>query len=100
MKKLNCKYAIGTYEMDLLSKEDFSYVIDKLSTVCKYIDTAINYNNDYLFSDIQNKTIISKIAPCQTDYFDFLLTKSIISSPSFRLIFIQNCDDTFSVSTK
>lgn len=77
MKKLNCKYAIGTYEMDLLSKEDFSYVINKLSTVCKYVDTAINYNNDYLFSDIQNKTIISKIAPCQTDYFDFLLTNHL-----------------------
>lgn len=70
---VNCNFALGTYEMNLLSDNDFNYVIKKLLTKCEYIDTAINYNNDYLFAKQTNKKIISKIAPCHYDYYDFFI---------------------------
>ena len=75
MEKLKCKYAIGTYEIDLLSEKERNLVFKKLNEICEYTDTAINYNNDYLLRK-QNK-IISKIAPCQYKYYDLFITEHL-----------------------
>ncbi len=70
---VNCEFALGTYEINLLEQEDLKYTIEKLLPKCKYIDTAINYNNDYIIRKFPERKIISKIAPCHNDYYEFFM---------------------------
>lgn len=74
---LNSKFAIGTYELQLLSNTEIMHMFSKMSNIAEYIDTAINYNNDYVLSDYQQYKIISKIAACHTDYYEFFVSNHL-----------------------
>ena len=70
------EFAIGTYEIELLTNEELNYVFSELPKRCKYIDTAINYNNDYILRNY-NMSIISKIAPCHYPYYEFMISNHL-----------------------
>lgn len=67
---INKQFALGTWEIHLLDKE----LRQKLysSDIFSYIDTAIDYNNDYLLADTSTK-IISKISSYHTSMYDFFV---------------------------
>ena len=46
-------FALGTWEIHLQGQTEKKYILDNMQKVCKYIDTAIDYNNDYLLKDIR-----------------------------------------------
>lgn len=60
------EFAIGTYEINLLDKNDLKSTFKTLQRVCKYVDTAIDYDNDYVLPKVLKKStkIISKISSC------------------------------------
>lgn len=70
------EFAIGTYEIELLNDVDRETSFSVLDDVCLYIDTAINYNNDYLLATT-NKKIISKISACHYDAYEFMITNHL-----------------------
>ena len=70
---IDSEFAIGTYEINLLTNDERNYVFDNLSTVAQYVDTAINYNNDYLLNKYDNLKIISKISACHYKFYDFFV---------------------------
>lgn len=69
------KYAIGTYEINLLKEEDLKATFSILQKTCQWIDTAINYDNDYLLPLVANKQtkIISKISSCHFNDYEFFV---------------------------
>lgn len=72
----NKEYALGTWEVHLQTKNERNFISYDMSDVCNYIDTAINYNNDYLLKSVIEDSrykIISKIAPCHYPYYDFFV---------------------------
>lgn len=73
---INCEFAIGTYEIELLNKADRAEMFTSLDAICSYIDTAINYNNDYLLTEAHQK-IISKISACHYDVYDFMVSNHL-----------------------
>jgi len=70
----NNKFAIGTWEIHLQTEEEQNYIQSKLSSVCEYIDTAIDYNNDYLLSHVNNYKIISKISSYHLNKYEFFVS--------------------------
>lgn len=64
-------FALGTYEINLMSAIELDDMFDVLLPNIEYIDTAINYNNDYLIPT--RKKVISKIASCHFDSYDFFV---------------------------
>ena len=64
-------FALGTYEINLMAKHELDDVFNILLPNVEYIDTAINYNNDYLIPT--KKKVISKIASCHFDNYDFFV---------------------------
>jgi len=76
MAKIKSKYAIGTYEINLMTEEERQYMFNNLGKVCDYIDTAINYNNDYLL-DVGKHKIITKIAPCHYCEYDLFVNNHL-----------------------
>lgn len=64
-------FALGTYEINLMTTYELNDVFDILLQSAEYIDTAINYNNDYLIP--AKKKVISKIASCHYDNYDFFV---------------------------
>lgn len=64
-------FAIGTYEINLMARHELNDVFNILLPNVEYIDTAINYNNDYLIPT--KKKVISKIASCHFDNYDFFV---------------------------
>lgn len=70
------EFAIGTYEIDLLHETDRKESFATLNRICSYVDTAINYNNDYLLNDASQK-IISKISSCHYDVYEFMVSKHL-----------------------
>ena len=88
------EYAIGTYEINLLHKDDLNSTFTTLQEACQWVDTAINYDNDYLLPSLLKKEtkIITKISSChygdyelfvsnhlkclQRDYVDLMLVHS------------------------
>lgn len=70
---IQSEFAIGTYEINLMTNEERDYMFNNLTTVSKYIDTAVNYNNDYLLSNYKDIQIISKLAPCHFESYEFLV---------------------------
>ena len=70
-------FALGTWEIHLQTKEERQYMKDKLNNICEYIDTAIDYNNDYLLNNYDNYKIITKIAPCHFPYYDFFINNHL-----------------------
>lgn len=75
------KYAIGTYEINLLKEEDLNYTFDCLQSVCEYVDTAINYDNDFLLEKVlkPETKIISKISSCHYKDYDFFVDNHLKS---------------------
>ena len=73
------KFAIGTWELELQTPNEREYIFNSLLKACEYVDTAVNYNNDYLLAKLVPKTtkIISKIAPCHLKYYDFFVDNHI-----------------------
>ena len=55
---MNKQYAIGTYEINLLDKNELKSILEVQSQYCSYIDTAIDYDNDYVLSDFQKLKMI------------------------------------------
>lgn len=74
---INKDFAIGTYEINLMTDNERTYMFDNLLTVANYIDTAINYNNDYLLQKYSATKIISKIAACHVDDYEFFVTNHL-----------------------
>lgn len=70
------EFAIGTYEIELLNKLDRAESFTSLDSICSYIDTAINYNNDYLLTETRQK-IISKISACHYDAYEFMVSNHL-----------------------
>ena len=70
---MNKQYAIGTYEINLLDKNELKSILEVQSQYCSYIDTAIDYDNDYVLSDFQKLKMISKISSCHYDEYDFFV---------------------------
>lgn len=68
---INTTFAIGTYEINLMPDEERLDMFNILSTKATYIDTAINYNNDWLIPT--TKKVISKIASCHYGNYDFFV---------------------------
>ena len=68
---INGTFALGTYEINLMSAKVLDDMFDVLLSNVEYIDTAINYNNDYLIPT--RKKVISKIASCHFDNYDFFV---------------------------
>lgn len=66
-------FALGTWEIHLQTDNEQNLITDSMKTVCDYIDTAVNYNNDYLLSNTSGYKIISKLAPCHYLYYDFFV---------------------------
>lgn len=75
----NCEFAIGTYEINLIPKYELMSIFNTLNGYCKYIDTAVNYNNDYVLKECINSSdkIISKISPCHIDYYEFFISNHL-----------------------
>lgn len=73
---IDCEFAIGTYEIELLNKLDRMEMFASLDAICSYIDTAINYNNDYLLTETRQK-IISKISACHYDAYEFMVSNHL-----------------------
>lgn len=73
---IDCEFAIGTYEIELLNKLDRAEMFASLDAICSYIDTAINYNNDYLLTETRQK-IISKISACHYDAYEFMVSNHL-----------------------
>lgn len=73
------EYAIGTYEINLLQKDDLKKVFEIMQPSCKWIDTAIDYDNDYLFPSIADKDtkIITKISSCHFDDYELFVTNHL-----------------------
>lgn len=75
---MNCEFAVGTWEIHLQTKSEQSMIINKMKSICKYIDTAIDYNNDYLLKNIKdNYTIISKISSYHGDDYEFFVSNHL-----------------------
>lgn len=66
-------FALGTWEIHLQGNYERDYMRSKLEHICEYIDTAIDYNNDYLLKGYNEYKIISKIAPCHYEYYDLFV---------------------------
>ena len=72
---MSIEFAIGTYEINLLSLNDVRKTFKILQKSCNYVDTAINYDNDYYIPRfISRKTkIISKISSCHFSNYEFFV---------------------------
>lgn len=72
------EYALGTWEMHLWAKEEKDYICSKMLSSCRYVDTAIDYNNDYLLSDIPSETkIISKVSSYHGSKYEFFVSNHL-----------------------
>ena len=74
---LNNKFALGTYEINLQNSLERTIIINTMSDVCDYIDTAIDYNNDYLFRHAKNYKIISKISSFHANDYEFFVSNHL-----------------------
>lgn len=75
---MNNEFAIGTWELHLQTKTEQSMIMNKMSEICKYVDTAIDYNNDYLLKDIRRRyKLISKISSYHGDNYEFFITNHL-----------------------
>lgn len=67
-------FALGTWEMHLWTSEEKDFIFKKMFNICKYVDTAIDYNNDYLLDDIpSNISLISKISSYHASKYDWFV---------------------------
>ncbi len=72
------KFAVGTWEIHLQGSNERQYILDYMDEICNYIDTAIDYNNDYLLKDIRNKyKVISKISSYHGENYEFFVSNHL-----------------------
>ena len=73
------EYAIGTYEINLLHEDDLNATFNILQEVCQWVDTAINYDNDYLLPSVLNEQmkIITKISSCHYDDYELFVSNHL-----------------------
>lgn len=73
------EYAIGTYEINLLHEDDLNATFNALQEVCQWVDTAINYDNDYLLPSVLNEQtkIITKISSCHYDDYELFVSNHL-----------------------
>ena len=69
------EFAVGTWEINLQTPTERKLILEALKPICKYVDTAIDYNNDYLIAKEvpSSYKLISKIAPCHMQCYDFMV---------------------------
>ena len=69
------EFAVGTWEINLQTPTERKLILEALKSICKYVDTAIDYNNDYLIAKEvpSSYKLISKIAPCHMQCYDFMV---------------------------
>lgn len=67
--------ALGTWEVHLQTDHEQHLIFNAMRTVCNYVDTAIDYNNDYILQKYLSLgyKIITKIAPCHFQFYDFFV---------------------------
>lgn len=74
-------FALGTWEIHLQTDSEQKIISDEMTPICEYVDTAVNYNNDYILNSILKKhlcyKVISKIAPCHYPYYDLFVDNHI-----------------------
>lgn len=73
----NKTFCLGTWEMHLQTKNEQKLILNKMKNVCKYIDTAIDYNNDYLLRNIEDYILISKISSYHNDDYEFFVSNHL-----------------------
>ena len=76
MKK---EYAIGTYEINLLYRDELKMIFNQMQSFCKWVDTAIDYDNDYVLPAVLNADtkIISKISSYHNDDYEFFVSNHL-----------------------
>lgn len=75
---INKDFALGTWEIHLQDEDERAHILSNMTQVCKYIDTAIDYNNDYLLKNIRNTyTIISKISSYHYNDYEFFVSNHL-----------------------
>ena len=70
-------FALGSYEYELMSELERAYQLDSFSSIAEYIDTAVDYNNDYLFKNIPHYKIISKLSFCHYSNYEFFVSNHL-----------------------
>lgn len=72
-------FALGSYEFELQSKTEQHFILSKFRNKVKYIDTAIDYNNDYILTSKVTKgyKIISKISFCHYSNYEFFVSNHL-----------------------
>ena len=74
----NKTYALGTWEVHLQTDNEQQLIFNAMKDVCSYLDTAINYNNDYILEKyLKDYKLITKIAPCHFQFYDFFVSNHL-----------------------
>lgn len=76
---MNRTFALGSYEFELQSKLEQDYILKEFKDIAMYIDTAVDYNNDYLFTKERTKDykIISKLSFCHYSNYEFFVSNHL-----------------------
>lgn len=75
-------FALGSYEIELQDNQEIKYMLDSFVNIADYIDTAVDYNNDYIFNSIRFKSsekykIISKMSFCHYSNYEFFVSNHL-----------------------
>ena len=91
----NHEFAVGTWEINLQTPTERKLILDALKPICKYVDTAIDYNNDYLIAKEvpSSYKLISKIAPCHMQCYDFMVDNHMkcLNRHHIDIMLIHSC---------
>lgn len=71
------RFALGTWEIHLQTSLERQHIKSMSSRVCNYINTAIDYNNDYLLSNAHDYKIISKISSYHYPLYEFFVSNHL-----------------------
>lgn len=74
---INKKFALGTWEIHLQEQTERTLIFDRMNEVCEYIDTAVDYNNDWLLANQQNYKIISKVSSFHESEYEFFVSNHL-----------------------
>lgn len=76
---LNHTFALGSYELELQSKTEQSFILSKFRNKVEYIDTAVDYNNDYILNSdaTEDYKIISKLSFCHYSNYEFFVSNHL-----------------------
>lgn len=74
---INKQFALGTWEIHLQDQTERNLIFDRMSEVCEYIDTAVDYNNDWLLADQTKYKIISKVSSFHESEYEFFVSNHL-----------------------